>query len=50
MGGLASYTNLLGCLQLATEARKMFNGRNEIRVIGTVFAMQISRIVDGKLN
>jgi hypothetical protein len=28
MGGLASYTNLLGCLQSATEARKMFNGRN----------------------
>jgi hypothetical protein len=28
MGGLASYTNLLGCLQSATEARKMFPGRN----------------------
>jgi hypothetical protein len=28
MGGLASYTNLFGCLQSATEARKMFNGRN----------------------
>jgi hypothetical protein len=24
MGGLASYTNLLGCLKSATEARKMF--------------------------
>jgi hypothetical protein len=28
MGGLASYTNLLGCLQSATEARKLFNGQN----------------------
>jgi hypothetical protein len=28
MGRLASYTNLLGCLQSAMEARKMFNGRN----------------------
>jgi hypothetical protein len=28
MGGLASYTNLLGCLKSATEARKMFPGRN----------------------
>jgi hypothetical protein len=28
MGGLASYTNLLGCLQSATQARKMFNGQN----------------------
>jgi hypothetical protein len=28
MGGLASYTNLLGCIQSATEARKMFNGAN----------------------
>jgi hypothetical protein len=28
MGGLASYTNLLGCLRSATEARKMFNGQN----------------------
>ena len=24
MGGLASYTNLLGCLQAATDARKTF--------------------------
>jgi hypothetical protein len=28
MGGLASYTNLYGCLQSATIARKMFNGAN----------------------
>jgi hypothetical protein len=28
MGGLASYTNLYGCLQSATTARKMFNGAN----------------------
>jgi hypothetical protein len=28
MGGFASYTNLLGCLQSATQARKMFNGQN----------------------
>jgi hypothetical protein len=28
MGGLASYTNLYGCLQSATAARKMFNGAN----------------------
>src|SRR5580693_8404110 len=28
MGRLASYTNLLGCLKSATEARKMFPGRN----------------------
>jgi len=28
MGGLASYTNLLGCLKSATEARKMFKGQN----------------------
>lgn len=28
MGGLASYTNLLGCLKSATEVRKMFPGRN----------------------
>ena len=27
-GGLASYTNLLGCLKSATEAREMFPGRN----------------------
>ena len=25
MGGLASYTNFLGCLQSATQARRMFN-------------------------
>ena len=30
MGGLASYTNLLGCLQSAREAHKMFPGRNRI--------------------
>jgi hypothetical protein len=28
MGGLASYTNLYGCLQSATRARKMFNEPN----------------------
>jgi hypothetical protein len=28
MGGLASYTNLLGCLNSAREAHKMFPGRN----------------------
>jgi hypothetical protein len=28
MGGLASYTNLLGCLQSASEARKTFNEPN----------------------
>jgi hypothetical protein len=28
MGGLASYTNLYGCLKSATTARKMFNGAN----------------------
>jgi hypothetical protein len=28
MGGLASYTNLYGCLQSATTARKMFNNPN----------------------
>jgi hypothetical protein len=28
MGGLASYTNLYGCLQSATAARKMFNKPN----------------------
>jgi hypothetical protein len=28
MGGLASYTNLLGCLKSASEAHKMFPGRN----------------------
>jgi hypothetical protein len=28
MGGLASYTNLLGCLRSAREAHKMFPGRN----------------------
>jgi hypothetical protein len=28
MGGLASYTNLLGCLKSAGEAHKMFPGRN----------------------
>jgi hypothetical protein len=28
MGGLASYTNLLGCLKSATEAQKKFPGRN----------------------
>lgn len=28
MGGLASYTNLFGCLQSATTARKMFNKPN----------------------
>jgi hypothetical protein len=28
MGGLASYTNLLGCLKSATEAHQMFPGRN----------------------
>jgi len=28
MGGLPSYTNLLGCLQAAREAHKMFPGRN----------------------
>lgn len=28
MGGLASYTNLVGCLQSATEARKTFNEPN----------------------
>jgi hypothetical protein len=28
MGGLASYTNLYGCLQSATRARKMFNKAN----------------------
>ena len=30
MGGLPSYTNLLGCLKSAREARKMFPGRNRI--------------------
>ncbi len=28
MGGLASYTNLYGCLRSATTARKMFNKPN----------------------
>jgi hypothetical protein len=28
MGGLASYTDLFGCLQSATTARKMFNKPN----------------------
>ncbi len=28
MGGLASYTNLYGCLQSATTARKTFNNPN----------------------
>lgn len=28
IGGLASYTNLYGCLQSATTARKAFNNRN----------------------
>jgi hypothetical protein len=28
MGGLASYTNLYGCLRSATTARKMFNEPN----------------------
>ena len=28
MGGLASYTNLLGCLKSASEAHAMFPGRN----------------------
>jgi hypothetical protein len=28
MGGLASYTNLLGCLRSATRARKMFHEPN----------------------
>jgi hypothetical protein len=28
LGGLASYTNLLGCLKSASEAHKMFPGRN----------------------
>lgn len=28
MGGLASYTNLYGCLQSATRARKMFGNPN----------------------
>jgi hypothetical protein len=28
LGGLASYTNLFGCLRSATEARKMFNEPN----------------------
>jgi hypothetical protein len=28
MGGLASYTNLYGCLQSATRAHKMFNKAN----------------------
>jgi hypothetical protein len=28
MGGLASYTNLLGCLESAREARKLFNEQN----------------------
>jgi hypothetical protein len=30
MGGLPSYTNLLGCLKSAREAHKMFPGRNKI--------------------
>jgi hypothetical protein len=30
MGGLPSYTNLLGCLKSAREAHKMFPGRNRI--------------------
>jgi hypothetical protein len=30
MGGLPSYTNLLGCLQSAREAHRMFPGRNKI--------------------
>jgi hypothetical protein len=29
MGGLASYTNLHGCLKSAGEAHKMFPGRNK---------------------
>ena len=29
MGGLASYTNLLGCLNSAREANTMFPGRNK---------------------
>jgi hypothetical protein len=28
MGGLASYTNLLGCIKSASEAQAMFPGRN----------------------
>ena len=30
MGGLPSYTNLLGCLKSAREAHKMFPGRNRV--------------------
>jgi hypothetical protein len=30
MGGLSSYTNLLGCLKSAREAHTMFPGRNRI--------------------